>query len=245
MDPFEDDHIVANPARVMVVQLRKGEKPPFVKRPASGSRRPSRHRSGQGQGRRRRRTTPPASASTRRASPSRVYALPVEPGNLFHLLAGKGYVAWSSVPLFTEDEYEEFYRPGGATKWTFHVFSMKDQKEIALEDKIAEAQVSVNGDELVLRKEKAIYATSVAKAYESKKLGDRGRPVGARLPRGAARGVAADLRRRLALVPRLLLRQGHARPRLEGDPRPATRPTSRRSARASSSTGCCPRWSAS
>ena len=103
--------------------------------------------------------------------PSRIYPLPVEPGNLFHLLAGKGYVAWSSVPLFTEDEYEEFYRPGGATKWTFHVFSMKDQKEVALEDKIAEAQISVNGDELVLRKDKGIYATSVAKAYESKKLG--------------------------------------------------------------------------
>ena len=35
MDPFEDNHIVANPARVMVAQLRRGEKPPFVKRPAT------------------------------------------------------------------------------------------------------------------------------------------------------------------------------------------------------------------
>ena len=102
---------------------------------------------------------------------SRVYALPVDPGNYFHLLAGKGYVAWSSVPLFTEDEYEEIYRPGGDTKWTFHVFSMKDEKEVALEDKIAEAQASVNGEQLVFRKEKGVYATSLAKAYESKKLG--------------------------------------------------------------------------
>ena len=167
MDPFEDNHIVANPARVMVAQLRKGEKPPFVKRPA---------------------TEPPptapaeAKAAQKQDDParfrvdpeglaSRVYALPVDPGNYFHLIGGKGYLAWSSVPLFTEDEYEEFYRPGGASKWTFHVFSMKDEKAVALEHKVAEAQVSVNGDELVLRKEKGLYTTSFAKAYESKKLG--------------------------------------------------------------------------
>ncbi len=166
MDPFEDNHIVANPARVMVAQLRQGEKPPFVKRPA---------------------TEPPSATEAEKATgkkddparfrvdvdglPSRVYPLPVDPGNYFHLVAGKGHVAWSSVPLFTEDEYEEIYRPGGATKWTFHVFSMKDQKAVALEDKIAEAEASVNGDELVLRREKGVYATSFAKAYESKKLG--------------------------------------------------------------------------
>ena len=135
MDPFEDNHIVANPARVMVAQLRQGEKPPFVKRPA---------------------TEPPSATEAEKATekkddparfrvdvdglPSRVYPLPVDPGNYFHLIAGKGHVAWSSVPLFTEDEYEEIYRPGGATKWTFHVFSMKDQKAVALEDKIAEAE---------------------------------------------------------------------------------------------------------
>ena len=141
MDPFEDDHIVTNPARVMVAQLRKGEKPPFVKRPATE-------------------VVPAAEdekATEKKDDPSRfrvdveglasrVYALPVDPGNDFHLMAGKGYVAWSSVPLFTEDEYEEIYRPGGETKWTLHLFSMKDQKEVTLEEKIAEAQVSVNGE---------------------------------------------------------------------------------------------------
>ena len=61
MDPFEDNHIVANPARVMVAQLRKGEKPPFVKRPATepapapADERPER--------------TPPASGWTSTASP--------------------------------------------------------------------------------------------------------------------------------------------------------------------------------
>jgi len=166
MDPFEDNHIVANPARVMVAQLRQGEKPPFVKRPATGA-----SPAAEDQKATEKKDDPARFRVDADGLASRVYALPVDPGNDFHLLAGKGYVAWSSVPLFTEGEYEEIYRPGGETKWTLHVFSMKDQKEITLEDKIAEAQASVNGDELVIRKEKGVYVTSFAKAYESKKLG--------------------------------------------------------------------------
>jgi len=168
MDPFEDDHIVANPARVMVVQLRKGEKPPFVKRGATEAATPatsSAEKDGE------KRDDPARLRLDKDGIQSRVYALPVDAGNDFHLLAGKGYVAWSSVPLFTEDEYEEIYTPGGKTKWTFHVFSMKDEKEVALDDRIAEAQVSVNGEELVFRKEAALFVSSFAKAYETKKLG--------------------------------------------------------------------------
>ena len=166
MDPFEDNHIVANPARVMVAQLRKGEKPPFVKRPATETAKPE-----GGEKPKETKEDPARFRVDVEGLTSRVYTLPVDPGNDFHLLAGKGYVAWSTVPLFTEAEYEEIYRPGGETKWTLHVFSMKDQKEVSLEDKIAEAQVSVNGEHLVLRKEKAFYVTELAKAYESKKLG--------------------------------------------------------------------------
>ena len=36
MDPFEDDHIVARPTRVMAVALRKGERPPFARPLARG-----------------------------------------------------------------------------------------------------------------------------------------------------------------------------------------------------------------
>jgi tricorn protease len=167
MDPFEDNHIVANPARVMVAQLRKGEKPPFVKRPA---------------------TEPPPATEAEKAAEkkddparfrvdvdglgSRVYSLPVDPGNYFHLVAGRGHVAWSGVPLFTEDEYEEIYRPGGATKWTFHVFSMKDQKAVALEDKIAEAQASVNGEQSYSEGE-GIYVTSSRRRTNRRSSGPR------------------------------------------------------------------------
>ena len=175
---------------------------------------------------------------------SRVYPLPVDPGNHFHLVAGKGHVAWSSVPLFTEDEYEEIYRPGGETKWTFHVFSMKDQKEVALEDKIAEAQASVNGDELVLRKEKGVYATSFAKAYESKKLGTEVDLSGMTYrvaPREEWRQIFADAWR--------WYRDFFYDKDMHGRDWKAIRakyaPWVEEIARASSSTGCSRRWSAS
>jgi tricorn protease len=164
MDLFEDNHIVQNPTQVMVVQLRKGEKPQFA-RPMSES------------------EEKPASKEKEAADmpdrfkvdvegiQDRVYPLPVSAGNYFHLIVGKGHLGWSSVPVFSEDEYEEFYRPGGRTKWTFHVYSMKEGKAIELDDKIAAAQASVNGEQLVLRKDSRFFTTSFEKAYQSKKLG--------------------------------------------------------------------------
>jgi tricorn protease-like protein len=109
----------------MVVQLRKGEKPPFAKKPAVAEAREAK---------------PEQEAKFRvdiDGIRDRIFELPVEPGNYFHLQGGKGYAAWSSVPHFTEDEYDQFYRAGGATKWSLHVFSMKEAKAVQLEEKIA------------------------------------------------------------------------------------------------------------
>ena len=164
MDLFEDDHIAVNPTRVMVVQLRKGEKPPFAK--------PAVEEADKGKGGIR----PEIAAADRfrvdaEGIQDRIYALPAEPGNYFHLIGGKGYAAWSSVPNFTEEEYEEFYNVRGRTKWTFRLFSMKDEKAAELEDKIAEAQVSANGENLIIKKDSKLYTTTFEKAYQSRKLG--------------------------------------------------------------------------
>ncbi|HYK90829.1 MAG TPA: S41 family peptidase [Acidobacteriota bacterium] len=164
MDLFEDDHIAVNPTRVMVVQLRKGEKPPFARPAVEGNER------AKGEAK-----ADTAAAESFRVDPegiqNRVYAVPVEPGNYFHLIGGKGYAAWSSVPSFTEEEYEEFYNVRGRTKWNFHLFSMKDEKAVVLEDKIAEARPSVNSENLIIRKDSKVYTTTFEKAYQSRKLG--------------------------------------------------------------------------
>jgi len=161
-DLFEDNHIVVNPTHVMVVQLRKGEKPPFAK--------PVREEEEGAK----------AAAKVEGAGKyqvdvegiqDRIYQLPVDPGNYFHLIAGKGYVAWSSVRQFTADEYGEFYNVSGRTKWTLHLFSMKDEKVVEIEEKIAEAQASAGGESLIIRRDSKFYTTTFEKAYQSKKLG--------------------------------------------------------------------------
>ena len=160
MDLFEDDHIVSNPTRIMAVQLRKGEKPPFAKPVAEGDAKPAD------------KTDPSAKFRIDvDGIQGRILPLPVEPGNYFHFLAGKGYAMWSSVPRFTEDEYEEFYNVNGRTKWTLHIFSMKDEKAIQMDDMIAEARVSSNGEQLIVWRDNKMFATPVERAYASKKLG--------------------------------------------------------------------------
>ena len=156
MDFYEDNHVIANPQNVMVVQLAAGEKPPFAE----------------------------PGAEPQKAGPapfridvdgiqSRTFALPVPPGNFFYLKAGKGKVAWCSLPKFTEAEYEEIFRPGGSTKFDLHVFDMNDKKEIVLPDKIRDFHLSHNGEQLVTMRETDIFATSLDSAYTSKVTGER------------------------------------------------------------------------
>jgi tricorn protease len=157
MDPFEDNHIVVNPTRLMVAALRKGEKPPFAKSVAEDG------------------SAAKNDADKFRVDSDgiqqRVTPAPVAPGNYFHLVSGKGYAGWSSVDQFSEDEYEEFYNVNGRSKWTFHIFSLKDEKTVALEDKISEAQISVNGEQLVLKRDARISVTTFDGAYRSLKPG--------------------------------------------------------------------------
>jgi len=103
----------------------------------------------------------------------RTYPLPVVPGNYFYLKAGKGKVLWASVDQFTEEEYEEIFRPKGATKWALHVFDMADRSEVVLNDKVREFGLSTNGEQLIVRKDADIFTTSVDRAYGSKALGER------------------------------------------------------------------------
>ena len=197
------------------------------------------------EGRRRRRTTRPASAWTSRASRRASTRCPWSPGNYFHLLAGQGLrrlvlgaalhrgrVRGDLPPRGRDqvdlprllDEGPEGGRPRG-----------QDRGGAGLGERRAARPPEGEGR---LRH-------VVREGLRVEEARDGGRPLRDDLPRRAARGVAADLRRRLALVPRLLLRQGHARPRLEGDAREVRALGRGDPDAASSSTGCSRRWSAS
>ncbi len=97
MDFYEDNHVIANPYQVMAVQLQAGRKPPFLANEPKGEKADA------------------APAGENRVElegiAARIFPLPVPAGNYFYLRAGKGKVTWCSVPKFTEDEYEEVFKP--------------------------------------------------------------------------------------------------------------------------------------
>jgi tricorn protease len=156
MDFYEDNHVLRAPQQVMAVQLRAGEAPPF---------------------------SPEAAAAKGEPGPFRVdldglmartYPLPVPAGNYFYLKAAPGKVLWASVEAFTETEYEEIFKPkNGETKWSLHIFDMASRRDTVLNDVVRDFSLSVDGTQLLTRRENDFFATSVQAAAESKSGGAR------------------------------------------------------------------------
>jgi tricorn protease len=169
MDFYEDNHILATPYQVMAVQLRAGEKPPFLE----GEDETAKRRNGETAKEEKKGAEKPAFRIDLAGIGQRVWPLPVEPGNFLSLQAGKGKVAWLSVPTFTEDDYENIFQPGNRSKYSLHLFDMDTRKEAVLEDKIRDYELSTTGEQALLRKDNNFYLAAVDKLYQSKKLGDK------------------------------------------------------------------------
>jgi len=157
MDFYEDNHIVRTPQTVMAVQLKDGQKPPFIESEDNDSKK---------------KEAQPLQIDLEGLQ-QRTYPLPVAAGNYFYLRAGKGKVAWCSIDQFTEDEYEEIFKPGVATKWQLMMYDMAAKKDAALSDKIRDYDISQNGEELTIRKDNDVYVTTFDKAFTSKSAGEK------------------------------------------------------------------------
>ena len=168
MDFYEDNHVIATPFQVMAVQLRAGQKPPFAE---EGGEKPE-----------------PKKEKADKAGPSapaprlridleglaaRTFPLPVPAGNYFFLRAGKGKVTWCSLPEFGEDEYEEVFRPRGEVKWTLHVFDLQEKKDVALEEKIGDYALSVNGEQVIIARGQDVSVTGLDKLRADKKTAEK------------------------------------------------------------------------
>jgi tricorn protease len=157
MDFYEDNHTIRTPQNVMAVQLKDGEKPPFVESEGGDAKKKE---SAEGE-------------INVEGLQKRTYQLPVPAGNYFYLKAGKGKVAWCSIDRFTEDEYEEIFKPKGATKWQLMMYDMSAKKDAVLGDKISDFDLSANGEQLIISKEKDVYVTSFDKAFSSASAGSK------------------------------------------------------------------------
>ena len=156
MDFYEDNHIEATPQQVMVVQLRDNETPPFEE---------------------------PLVKDEKKSDEnfkidlgditSRTYPLPVGPGNYFFLKAGNGKVAWCSIDNFTEDEYEQIFKPGNETKWKLNIFDMTSKSSVVIEDKIKNFHLSIDRNNLIVQKESDYFTTTLDDAFKSKSFGGK------------------------------------------------------------------------
>lgn len=156
MDVFEDNHIIPNPVKVMVVQLKAGQKPLFDKAFAAEKK-----------------TSGEPFRIDLDGIQNRIFSLPVEAGNYFFLKAGKGMVTYAAIDDFGDDEYEEIFNPRGSNKWTLHVFNMEDEKEVSLEQKITDWKLSANREQMIAKKESDYLVSKVEKVYSSKSLGEK------------------------------------------------------------------------
>lgn len=156
MDFYEDNHIESTPQQVMVVQLRADNTPPFEE-PVSKSEKKSDE----------------ALRIDFEGIKTRTYPLPIEAGNYFYLKAGNGKVLWSSVDKFTEDEYEEIFKPGTKTKWHLNIFDMASKTKVVLEDKIRNFDLSTDRKNLITQKDNDYFVTTVDDAFKSKSVGGK------------------------------------------------------------------------
>ena len=163
MDVTEENHVIPNPVKVMVVQLKAGQKPPFehpkkekeAAEDESEDKKPSREKEKE-----------KAKAEPMRIDiegiQSRVFPLPVDPGNYFYLKAGKGRATWAARDIFGEGEFEQIFTPGGDDNLALHVFDMKDEKEIVFKDRISDWRLSNNREHMIIKKKGDYHVRKIA-----------------------------------------------------------------------------------
>jgi tricorn protease len=152
LDPSQDNHIQSAPVQVMAVKLKAGDD----KAPASSG-----------------------SAAAFRIDVTgladRIGPLPVKPGNLFHLKAGKGMVGWDEVEGWDDSVVEELYAPRGAEKWKLHLYdpAAKKDKEAVLVDSISDWTFDAEGKRLLIRKGPNYHTGDAAAVFASKALPEK------------------------------------------------------------------------
>ncbi|HJV48275.1 MAG TPA: S41 family peptidase [Geothrix sp.] len=148
LDPSQDNHIQSAPVQVMTVKLKADDKAPS----STGAFRID------------------AAGLTDRIAP-----LPVKPGNLFHLKAGRGIVGWDEVEGWDDSVMEEVYGPRGVEKWKLHLYdpAAKKDKEAVLNDAISDWTFDAEGKRILIRKGPNFHAGEVATAFASKALPEK------------------------------------------------------------------------
>ncbi len=152
LDPSQDNHIQAAPVQVMAVSLQAEEAKP----------------TGSSSGKAAFRIDVAGLAN-------RIAPLPVKPGNLFHLKAGRGLVGWDEVEGWDDSVVEELYAPRGEDKWKVHVYdaAAKKDKEIVLATTVSDWTFDTEGKQVLIHKGAAYHVGEVAALLATKALPEK------------------------------------------------------------------------
>jgi tricorn protease len=148
LDPSQDNHIQSTPVQVMAVKLRAGDDKDKDKA---------------------------AFRIDAAGLSERIAPLPVKPGNLFHLKAGKGLVGWDEVDAWDDGVVEELFTTRGADKWKVHLYdpAAKKDKEVVLAEPVSDWTFDAEGKRLLIRKGGAFHAGEAAGVVSSKALPEK------------------------------------------------------------------------
>lgn len=184
-DVYGDNHIITNPMKVMAVQLRAGQRPPFEDKDDDED--AAEFKAKTGGAAKKKALAPAAHKAAPKATPGaakpkasadkttatthtallkidtegferRTFPLPVGAGSLSGLCAGKGRVLW-------------FARTEAGSR--LHVFDMKEKKDAAIEENVNAYALSANGERILLTIGGDYSVTTLEKLYQTKKGGDR------------------------------------------------------------------------
>ena len=167
---------MANPAQVMVVQLRKGEKPPFEQAPARRSPcRPPVRRPGS-RARPRRRSRRPGPLPGRRRGPrvARLSRCPSSPATTSTSRRQGQRRVVLGARCSPRTEYEEIFSPGGRDQVdAARLLDRRTRRRSRSRTRSRKREASANGEQLVFRKDTAVVTRPRSRRRTSRRSSGR------------------------------------------------------------------------
>lgn len=162
LDWFMDNNINTDMSRVMVVQLREGERPPFDETEHEEEKENSDADSTKA-------TAGDSVIIDFDGIENRIYTVPIAPGTYRMLSTYKGHVTYLSRSGFGFPSFDEFLNPKSVAYYDLHAFDIKEKKDKVLISGIGFYALSGDG-------EKAAYMSAglagVVKTGETSTIGD-------------------------------------------------------------------------
>ncbi len=168
VDYLEDNHIVQHPTKIMVVQLRAGERPPFYKESLREKIKKKEAKEGEKSGKKAEKKTVNVRVDFNGIE-QRIFEVPVKPGNYFFLQAGDGKLVYLSLPYITMNDYDYFFVRPLFPHYFLNIYDPKKKKSAKL-GKIAFYHLSLNGKHLSAMAGEKVYSQGLGKLFSSGKL---------------------------------------------------------------------------